>query len=185
MGNGTKDLRGKYIPDMYEKGFIIARYFIKLKRDNIEFSEKDVFDMWQNSFPSDFRISKHRQFKLQDSEEPSCLVLENTENIDEGIIKDYNNKWKEIYCWLTRYICTHSLEECNKKINKYRDKRHKRLLRIYKPLKYYVINTTATPTTPGVATFTIKNKDGCRNGSFDSLMKYAKKLKEQKENAEK
>lgn len=47
-----------------EKKLIIARYFIKEKEKGNKFDEQDIFNMWNNYFSSDFRISKTGKLKI-------------------------------------------------------------------------------------------------------------------------
>ena len=58
MVKKAKDLRGKSLPDLFEKMLTAARYFIVQKNNGAEFSERTMYDFWNTCFPSDFRITK-------------------------------------------------------------------------------------------------------------------------------
>lgn len=180
MIKNAKDLRGKQLPDLFEKRFIIARYFINQKNNGKEFQEKDIYYMWNNYFPSDFRISNKRKLKLQGGKFYSKLVLlENAANIEQSLIDNYNNKWKKIYCWIREYVKSHTLEECDAELSKLRKEQRKELIRVYKPLKFYVRNTTAKASDPKVATYHIFHGNKSRSGGYASLMEYAETLREE------
>ena len=183
MIKNAKDLRGESLPDLIEKRLIIARYFINQKNNDKEFCEKDIYYMWNNYFPSDFRISKNRKLKLKEGKHYSQLVLlEHSANIDENLIKNYSNKWQKNYCWILKYVKNHSLKECDTEILNHRKEQYKELIRTFKPLKYYVKNTSAKPSDCRVATYNIFKGNTNRSGSFDSLMKYADGIKESTKN---
>lgn len=46
------------IKDIKEKRLVIARYFIRRGDNGKKFGERDMFCMWSNYFPDDFRAGK-------------------------------------------------------------------------------------------------------------------------------
>lgn len=174
-----KDLRGKELSDLYEKRLLIARYFIKLKDADKEFTEKDMYHMWNNYFPNDFKISPKRRFKLQERKFYSCLVLENTKSVSDEIIKNYNNKWKSIYKFLRNYIKEHSLSNCDKDIIGLRSKNRRQLIKIFKSLGYFVADTTEKLSDPRLAVYHLYSGKTKYNGCYGKLLEYADSVRKQ------
>lgn len=179
-----KDLRGKELSDLYEKRLLIARYFIKLKEADKEFSEKDMYHMWNNYFRHDFKISPKRRFKLQEGKFYSCLVLENSKNVSDEIIKSYNNKWKKIYKFLRNYVKEHSLSKCDKDIMGLRNENCRQLIKIFKPLGYFVADATEKLSDPRLAVYHLYSGKTKYNGCYSKLLEYADSIRKQNKGKE-
>lgn len=180
MTNGNQSLGNNMLPDLYEKRLIIARYFINQKNSNKEFGEKEIYYMWNNYFPSDFRISKNKKLKLQLGKVYSKLVLlEDSADVSEKLINNYSNKWEKIHSWIVRYIKSHNLNDCDNDMIMLRHNQYKLLIKAYKPLGYYVRDTKEKSSSHRVSTYEVLQKQKSRSGSYAYLIKYLENYKAQ------
>lgn len=168
------------IKDMKEKGLIIARYFIRRGDDGKKFGERDMFCMWSNYFPDDFRVGRGQRLKLQKRKGYLTLALPNCKSVPEGVIKAYANLWCRNKSWVFKYVHAHTLEECDKDIDKLRREQERALKSACKQIGYGA-KLCQRPKSR-LAEYHIFTKEVCMGGSFSSVMEYAKGDKrEQKE----
>lgn len=176
------NIQGNSFSDYDEKKLIVARYFIKEKNAGRKFEGKDIFYMWNNYFPKDFRLGKKQKFKIKKvkGKNHSKFVLScDKPEVGKKIIRNYQNKWENIYKWIEKYIQNHTLESCDNDIVGLRNKNYKKLIHIYKPLSFYVTyNKNKKVSDSTLTQYIIKSKDNNRNGSYSSLVDYAENYKQ-------
>ena len=133
--------------------------------------------MWNNFFPSDFRLSKNRKLKLKHDESGSGLkLLSEYTDSDMAIISNYGKKWNEVYAWITKYIRTHALQVNDIDIAGLRHKQYKELIRLFRPLGFYVKDSNVNISSHKVAIYNVFRHGNQYNGSYSKLLEYAEKL---------
>lgn len=158
------------IKNANEKKLIIARYFICQKENNKTFKERDIYYMWNNYFPSDFRISKNRKFKLIEGKFWGHLELPNKKDVSEDIIKKYSNKWKRYYSWIINYVRNHDIKKCDLDLYNLRHGKLREMRSMCRHIKYGA--KLCNEPKNRLSTYIVFKDDFHKNGSCDTVMDY-------------
>ncbi|MDO5403774.1 MAG: hypothetical protein Q4F11_10090 [Eubacteriales bacterium] len=168
-----------------EKKLIIARYFIKEKDKGNKFDEQDIFYMWNNYFPSDFRISKTRKLKIVCYGNYYKLEpKENWPDVKKEDINSFNNRFEKISKWIIRYVNMNNLDKVTTDILRQRIHQLKVLRKYYKPMNYSVVlPEKAACNTKYLAQYLLFDNGFQKSGYFTKLMDNVVPLQKEYENA--
>ena len=158
------------IKDIKEKRLVIARYFIRRGDNGKKFGERDMFCMWSNYFPDDFRAGKGQRLKLQKRKGHLTLALPNCKSVPEGVVKTYANLWCRNKSWVFKYAHAHTLDECDRDIDKLRREQEGALKSACKQVGYGA-KLCQRPKSK-LAEYHIFTKRLCMDGSFSDVMEY-------------
>jgi hypothetical protein len=164
------------IKNLEEKRLIVARYFILQKNKQKEFTEHDVYYMWNNYFPSDFRTSKNHKFKLHIKDGKSHLTFAYND-ISKEQLAEYTQIWHNIYYWFGLYVENHTLEVCDKDIAKIRRKHENYLKCQAKSIWHGAKMVRATVHKP--ASYTYFKKGFSRCGDYEQVLEWIEEIKEE------
>ncbi len=165
---GQPATAAKEIRDIKEKKLVIARYFIKLGNNGKKFGERDIFRMWNNYFPDDFRVGSGKRLKLQKRKGYLTLALPNCKGVPEGMVKTYANLWRRSKSWVFIYAHAHTLEECDKDLGKLRREQERALKSACKYIGYGA--KLCRQPKSRLAEYRIFTKGLCIGGSFSNVM---------------
>lgn len=170
--SGQTATAAKEIRDIKEKKLVIARYFIKLGNNGKKFGERDIFRMWNNYFPDDFRVGSGKRLKLQKRKGYLTLALPNCKGVPEGMVKTYANLWRRSKSWVFKYAHAHTLEECDKDLGKLRREQERALKSACKYIGYGA--KLCRQPKHKLADYHIFTKGLYRDGSFSNAMDHVK-----------
>ena len=163
------------IKNLKEKRLIIARYFINKKNSGKEFDEKDIFYMWNNYFPSDFRVSMHQKLKLQIKDGKSKLIFPYDTKISADIINGYSQIWNEICHRINGYVRDYTLEKCDADLTKLRH-RHARKIKNHCENIKYGAKLTNEPKNK-LSTYVFFQKNFSRSGNYEQVLAWVQDIK--------
>lgn len=172
---GQPVIAASKIKDIKEKRLIIARYFIKVSNNGKKFGEKDIYCMWNNYFPNDFRVGKGQRLKLQKRRGYLALALPSCKGVLEGEVKTYANLWSRSKSWVFKYVRAHTLDECGKDLGKLRREQERALKSACKHIGYGA--KMCQQPKSRLAEYHIFTEGVCRNGSFSSVMEEVERVK--------
>lgn len=170
-------MRNKPLPNFMEKKLIVARYFIKEKDKGNSFDELGIYNIWTNCFPKDFRLSKNQKFKLKNDGNCNLILVGNKTNVPNKVITNYSSKWRKAHNWIIHYVEEHTLEDCNKDLERVRADNLHNLIKIYKPLNYYVKQGTMGVSHLHLVSYHIFQDSKQYSGTFDDVVEYSKTIR--------
>lgn len=168
-----------------EKKLLIARYFIKEKDKGNGFDEQDIFHMWNNYFPNDFRFSRNRKLKIVKygtyyKLEPEAVWPE----VKKEDINSFNNRFEKISKWILRYVRMSDLDKVDTDILRQRRHQLKVLKKYYKPMHYAVVLPDKVACNmKRQAEYVLFNRGFQKSGYFSKLMEYCIVLQSEQKRA--
>lgn len=166
-----------------EKKLLIARYFIKEKDKGNKFDERDIFYMWNNYFPSDFRISKTRKLKIVSHGTYYKLEPEKDwPDVKQEDVNSFNNRFEKISKWILLYVNMSDLDKVDTDILRQRRHQLKVLRKYYKPMHYAVeLSDKVACNMKRQAEYLLFNRGFIKSGYFSKLMEYYTVLQSEQE----
>lgn len=158
--------------NLKEKELLISYYFCEKSRK--ELNPHEVFDMWSNWFKNDFRINRKPVFAVVDGE----LVYRKSVNLsDEDILNRYSHTFQNIYNWIKRSleIDGHNKAFYRQELDKERNRKYRKLIRLAKPLNIYVsMNSRYNKLADFKLSVYKRGGHTITSGDCDKMLKYLK-----------
>lgn len=142
------------IRDMHEKQMVIARQIIKRKNRGEDYREDDVPHLWGNYFPGDIKMK----------------------DVKKDVLESCSGLWQECFSWINNYVKGHTLDECDKDLDRLRHQQERTLKNACKHTRYKAKMFRQDKNR--LAGYCVLRKGGCKSGSFEGVMWYIKQVKD-------
>ncbi len=167
-----------------EKKLIVARKLAERKNDGKSFTPQDIYDIWNQLFPDDFKLPDGIRLIVEEYEKEGevCHRLVKPDDvkrsIPKGTIKKYSNQFIYICQWIMKQVYhRQNIRRIDKQIRELRREEYETLLKIFKKIHCYLGMKDIEPGSPELTTYYVYAGYDKVYGNYEEIWRYGIELR--------